>query len=254
MASVDSVNGIHEAWLECARILQAVRSELKMNQQCLPVAAVELPSIVFLRADPGIGRIEAPFFPPAASLSFKPLRKRARSGQAADFVLAPSSDGIHCSSSIVCDALESAASVWASANVSEAPVSREASSQHLSVMYEPSVPLGGVLVRIPVPFSTPDTSCITILRVSVAGCDVALCESPLQVRVGFNHAPAPEGRVWAAAHRGDVPILMRLLEGGASTEETDGVSGLCIVYPILLSVCNIPVMKCATDLLHLNAP
>jgi hypothetical protein len=38
----------------------------------------------------------------------------------------------------------------------------------------------------------------------------------------YNHAPAPAGAVYDAAEAGDVPALMRALEGGASTEETGG--------------------------------
>jgi ankyrin repeat protein len=40
----------------------------------------------------------------------------------------------------------------------------------------------------------------------------------------FNHAPAPAGLVNKAAYDGDVQALLRLLEGGASTEEADEVS------------------------------
>jgi hypothetical protein len=96
----------------------------------------------------------------------------------------------------------------------------------LPAAYEVSIAHGGVLMSVPVPASAPEGSCVVISRVSIAGCDVALGEVPLEVIVGFNHAPAPEGPVIAAVEAGGVPALMRLLDGGASTEEKGGwVSG-----------------------------
>jgi hypothetical protein len=44
-------------------------------------------------------------------------------------------------------------------------------------------------------------------------------------RIEYNHAPAPMGPVYAAAEAGDLAALILLLHGGASTEETDMVSG-----------------------------
>jgi hypothetical protein len=56
----------------------------------------------------------------------------------------------------------------------------------------------------------------------VAPASPAATSAPLKQ---YNHAPAPAGPVYAAAQAGDVPALMRLLDGGASTEEKNGVSG-----------------------------
>ena len=41
---------------------------------------------------------------------------------------------------------------------------------------------------------------------------------------GCNHAPAPQGDVYAAAERGDAPGVQTSLERGGSTEEADSVS------------------------------
>lgn len=42
-------------------------------------------------------------------------------------------------------------------------------------------------------------------------------------RTAFNHAPAPKGRVYAAAECGDAPTIRRALVEGCSTEEADEV-------------------------------
>ena len=47
---------------------------------------------------------------------------------------------------------------------------------------------------------------------------------PVTLQVGYNHAPAPEGAVYAAAEAGDVPALQAALDAGGSTEEADEVS------------------------------
>jgi hypothetical protein len=91
--------------------------------------------------------------------------------------------------------------------------------QLLPVDYEPSVTHGGVLISAAVPASAPEGSRVVISRAFVAGCDMALGEAPLQVIVGFNHAPETEGPVYIAAEAGDVAAVKSALEGGASTEE-----------------------------------
>jgi hypothetical protein len=62
---------------------------------------------------------------------------------------------------------------------------------------------------------------VILRRVNVAGCDVPLDKATVRVIVGFNHTPAPAGRVYAAAEAGDIPALTRALDDGCSTQETD---------------------------------
>jgi hypothetical protein len=116
----------------------------------------------------------------------------------------------------------------------------------LPATFEPSVIHGGVLITVPVPVSAPEGSRVVLSRVSIAGCDVALGEAPLQVIVGFNHAPAPHGPVTAAAEAGDAPALMRLLDGGASTEEKDEASNDGVHHPTL-SVMPVPTDRVAAS-------
>jgi hypothetical protein len=65
---------------------------------------------------------------------------------------------------------------------------------------------------------------VVLRRASVAGCDVPLGEAPVRVIVGFNHEPAPKGRVYAAARAGHIPALTQALDDGCSTQETHKVS------------------------------
>jgi hypothetical protein len=52
---------------------------------------------------------------------------------------------------------------------------------------------------------------------------VALGEAPVRVIIGFNHDPAPKGRVHAAAKAGDMYALMQALDDGCSADEADEV-------------------------------
>jgi hypothetical protein len=84
---------------------------------------------------------------------------------------------------------------------------------------------GCVDILVPVPEDAPLGSLVTLHRVFGAGCDVSLGEAPLYVTVGhYNHAPAPEGPVTAAAKSGNVPALLAALDADGSTEERDEVS------------------------------
>jgi hypothetical protein len=77
---------------------------------------------------------------------------------------------------------------------------------------------------VSVPEDVAQGSEVVLRRVSVAGFDVALGEAHLRVIVGFNHAPAPAGRVYAAAQAGDLLALRQALDDGHSTQESDWVS------------------------------
>jgi hypothetical protein len=83
-------------------------------------------------------------------------------------------------------------------------------------------PVGCVDLVVPVRGSA-DGSEVVLRRVSVAGCDVTLGEAPVRVVIGFNHEPAPKGRLLAAAKSGDIPAMTLALDDGCSTQETDEV-------------------------------
>jgi hypothetical protein len=75
-----------------------------------------------------------------------------------------------------------------------------------------------------VPPGTPDGSLVIINNVWVAGFAVVLNSLSSSVTIGFNHAPASNGAVYAAALAGDVTGLIAALHNGGSTEECDVVS------------------------------
>jgi hypothetical protein len=207
---------------DCARALQELRSEVQLHEHSLPVAPTEPPIVVLTCADDRIGIIDAPSCPPASSCSCSCLQKRVKAGQAAAFVQAPPVDPISGDlHAAVLTTLTGLVQVSAELRQDELGVP----AAQLPVAYELSITHGGVLISLPV--SSTEGSRVVISRVSIAGCNVALGDATLEVIVGFNHAPAPEGLVYTAGEAGDVPALMRLLDGGASTEEKDMVSG-CI--------------------------
>jgi hypothetical protein len=207
----------------CAHAFQALQSETQVHERTLPLAPTEPPCIDLVYTDGRFGVIEAPSCPPASSCSVSSLQKRVKAGRAAAFVLAPPADAIYGDSNAsVITTL--AALVQISVELQQ-PDDLGVPPAQLPADYEASIAHGGVRITLSVPASAPEGSRVVISRVSVAGCDVALGEAPLEVIVGFNHAPAPDGPVMAAAESGDVPALLRLLNGGASTEEKNAVSG-----------------------------
>jgi hypothetical protein len=233
----------------CARILGALLSERATHQRELPIATVEPPNITVSLVETALGRVSVATCPPASSLSITCIQKRVLPGRPVTLFLASRVGSAGGADADALAALATTALVEATVELalpeppcrspvialgervrtwwsSEAPAPPPvASVRLLPVTYEPSVIHGGVRITLSVPASAPEGSRVVISRVSVAGCVVALGEAPLEVTVGFNHAPALQGTVWDAVHRGDIPALMRLLDGGASTEETDWVSG-----------------------------
>jgi hypothetical protein len=232
----------------CVHVLGALLSERNAHQRDLPIAPVEPPDITLSLFETGLGSISAATCPPTSCLSIAPLKMRVHAGRGATFVFAPRT-GVSSADTAVLTALASNAIVEVAVEpagmTSSAPLSGRkrtrkgaaaspALAQLLAVTYEPSVTHGGVLISATVPASTPEGSSVVIRFLSVAGCDVALGEAPVEVIVGFSHAPAAEGPVLAAAQAGDVPALMRLLDGGASTEEKRNlVRGLRLAQPEL---------------------
>jgi hypothetical protein len=206
----------------CVIALEALRSEAQHHEQSLPLAPTEPPFVVLTCDGDRVGDIFAPSYPPASSFSHSCLQKRVNAGHAAAFVLAPPADVFYGDLNATMLATL-AALVQVSAELQQ-PADLCVAPAQLPAAYEVLMAHGGVLVTVPFP-TAPEGSRVVISRISVAGCDVALGEAPLEVIVGFNHAPAPKGVVWDASAAGDAPALTRLLHGGASTEEKNDVSG-----------------------------
>ena len=66
---------------------------------------------------------------------------------------------------------------------------------------------------------------VTVVSLSLAGRPLPCDCLPATLQVGYNHAPAPAGAVFAAAMAGDVPALQAALDAGGSTEEAGEVCG-----------------------------
>ena len=73
------------------------------------------------------------------------------------------------------------------------------------------------------PASWADAASITVSSLSLAG-RLLPCEClPATLRVGYNHAPAPAGAVFAAAYAGNILALQATVDAGGSTGEADEV-------------------------------
>jgi hypothetical protein len=167
----------------------------------------------------------------AHDVALTPAAARVRAGTPAVFHVAPISTALlrEC----VLTALASGMEVIATLRIAS-PVDEE-----LSVDVKTAVLRNCVLVTVAVPFGTPDGSLVIINKVWVAGFAVLLNVQLSCVTIGFNHAPASEGAVYAAAAVGDVPGLFLAIHKGESTEQKDTVSswGVCalhIIYVVIL--------------------
>ena len=122
-------------------------------------------------------------------------------------------------------AAESVAS-WISAHAL-VQISVEAPGQprgQVSVRVKARPSEGGWNVRVLVrPASWANAASVTVVSLSLAGRPLPCDCLPGTMRMGYNHAPAPEGKVLAAAKAGDVPALRAAIEEGESTEEADAV-------------------------------
>jgi hypothetical protein len=216
----------------CDFFLRSLQSDLESYSRFLPLAPAEPPDITLRRDATTMGRIEAPSYPPASSLTISCLQRSVYPGRSAVFVVAPLSDGLsHCvaatlatiiAAEVMLLPMGSATKQYTEQSAHTAPVPPPPPplGALLPVTYEPSIMHGGVLVDFPIPPSTPKGSCVVIRRASIAGCEIVLAKVP-HVMVGFNNDPALPGPVLEAAQAGDAPTLKRLLEGGASTEEAN---------------------------------
>ncbi len=96
--------------------------------------------------------------------------------------------------------------------------------EQVPVDIKAAVAVNCVLLMVAVPLGTPDGSLLIINNVWVAGCAVLLNERLSCVTIGFNHAPASVGAVYAAAAAGNVPGLIVAIHKGESTEQKENVS------------------------------
>lgn len=81
--------------------------------------------------------------------------------------------------------------------------------------------LGCVDITAAIPDGSGTGDAVILCNLSIAGREVPLGDSPVQVIIGFNHAPSPVGLVTGPARAGNVPALVRALEDGGSTQEAD---------------------------------
>ena len=90
---------------------------------------------------------------------------------------------------------------------------------------------GGWIARALVsPSVWANATSVTVVSLTLADRPVPCHCLPATLRVGYNHAPAGEGAVFAAARAGDVPALEAALDAGGSTEEADRVRGVWGTY------------------------
>jgi hypothetical protein len=216
---------------ECAMTYRALFSERALLSATLPLVPCEPPIIDLSIANGGIGCVDAPSCLYPNNLSITCLQKRVHPGHTAALVLVPPATVgcrvIHASVLATLAALvKVSVELWLHGDTSvlQAAAILPAPANCLPVVYEPSLANGGVLICIPVPPSAPEGSCIMLSGAFVAGCAVALGDAPVPVSVGFNHAHASAGPLYAAAEAGDVPAVVRLLNDDASTEERGEVS------------------------------
>jgi hypothetical protein len=109
--------------------------------------------------------------------------------------------------------------------------------KQVSIDIKAAVLLNCVLLTVSVPPATPDGALIIIKNVWVAGVAVILNKLASTITIGFNHAPAPAGAIFAAARANDLPGLNAALRNGGSTEEKNSVSAKASL-PVSPSACH----------------
>jgi hypothetical protein len=213
-------------------LARALRSMCFEVAESLPVAPVESSPITFYSAITCVlGVVDEHPSIPASRLTLQCMAKRLTAGRALHFVISPPpgsfdvADAQQLSSRADVTRLDAFLQQSADTSAASAAPPAPTALAVFPATYEPSSVHGGVLVKLLIPPAAPEGSRVMISRVSVAGCDVALGETPPQVLIGFNHAAAEAGPLCAAASSSDLPALIRALEDGASTEERDAVSG-----------------------------
>jgi hypothetical protein len=174
-----------------------------------------------------LGRVNASESIPAHELVIQPLRKRVQAGGEIRFRI---TSRVRQEPASVSCAAESFKGI---ARVIHAQIQQLLVGLSTALYYTVALAAGGeapgsyVDLVVSVPEDAALGSQVVLRRVIVAGCDVALDMEPVRVIVGFNHAPAPAGRVFDAAQAGDIPSLTQALDDGCSTQEADEVSLIC---------------------------
>ena len=115
---------------------------------------------------------------------------------------------------------------WLSAHACLA-IAVEMPGQHRLEVYLPvsARPSGGGWIARALihPSAWADAASVTVVSLSLAGRLLPCDFLSATLQVGYNHARAPAGAVYAAAKVGDVPALQAALDAGGSTEEAEGV-------------------------------
>jgi hypothetical protein len=168
-------------------------------------------SLVSLEDD----KILAPYSFSADDVTLTSASARVRAGTPAVFHMTPISSAPM--QECVITGLESGIEIRATLRIAS-PL-----DEQVPVDINASVSQNCVLLTVVVPPGTPDGSLVIINNLWVAGRAVVLNERLSCVTIGFNHAPASEGAVYAAAAAGDVPGLMVAILNGDSTEQKDKV-------------------------------
>jgi hypothetical protein len=194
----------------------STRAVLEVLESCeIAFDHVENVDVDYSSDEPG--RIDASVSVPLHDLIFRSLCKRVEPGGEARFMATPH---VHQDSCI-------ASSIEGVARVIHARIELTSGTHKQNLAYSISISddAGTRCFHIvaAVPVDATRGSEIVLRRVSVVGCEMTLDIVPLRVIVGFNHDPAPEGRVYAAAAARDFLAMIQALGDGCSTEEADEV-------------------------------
>ena len=188
----------------------------------LPMGALEIPALGIEPFVSATSAVDARLVSPSASaraLAIANVPARVHADRPFEIELAANGLG-PC-----VDAAESVAS-WISDHAL-LQISVEVPGQpqgEASVYVEARSSGGGWILRALIrPAAWADAASVTVVSLSLAGQPVPCDCLPATLRVGYNHAPAPDGAVYQAAQAGDVVALQAALDAGGSTEEANNV-------------------------------
>jgi hypothetical protein len=212
----------------CAGLAEELRYFLDSSRISIPVDHIENTDVLFTFGsedqNPNLGRIDSSACMLACDLIIvRPIRKRTPLGREVVFRVAPLERQ---------EGGDRTASIEGVARVIRAHIELIIDDMKIDLAYSVTLSVdthsrsGCVDLVVPVPSNAPNGSEVVLRRVSAADCDVTLPadDAPVRVIVGFNHAPAPAGRVFAAAAAGNLPALTEALDDGCSTREMNAVS------------------------------
>ena len=166
--------------------------------------------------------IEARFVNPSAfTLVCGRAPPRVHSGRPLEISL---SDGRFDSCACVAESVARFVSAHARLVITIASPGRSHASHELPLAVRPSESGSGWIARALVhPSSWADAASVTVVSQTFAGRPIPCDSLPATLLVGYNHAKAPAGAVFDAAHGGDTLALQAALDAGDSTEEADEV-------------------------------